>query len=455
MDKTGYLSHFKKNFSLAYPVMLSQLGQVFVGVADNVMVGRVGVVPLAAASLAGVLFFVMLTFGMGVSYAITPLVAAADGADDKSRSAEVLKNGLLINIILGIGLFLVVYSGSNVLHFWNQPDDVVALAIPYLEIITFSMIPFMVFQTFRQFAEGLSLTKQAMFFTIGANVVNVVLNYILIFGKFGFEPMGLNGAGWATFIARVLMAVGMGAFIYFAPRFATYRERFKKAVISSPMIKRMLNLGLPAAFQFTFEVGAFGFAAIMAGWLGAKALAAHQIAINLSSITYMLATGVSAAATIRVGNQLGRKDIPTMRMAGFTSFGTVILMMSIAAIVFVLGRDFLPSLYVDNLDVIEMASGLVVIAAFFQISDGVQVVGLGALRGMEDVKIPTVITFVAYWVLGLPIGYLLSFKMGYGVNGVWYGLLIGLSVTALLLYIRFNYISKKMVLTNPKVINQG
>lgn len=444
----GYSDHFKKNYILAYPVMLSQLGHVMVGVADNMMVGRLGAIPLAAASLANAVFFMLLTFGIGVSYAITPLVAAADGEGNKDKIIQVFKHGLVINGITGVILFAIILLSGQGLHFMNQPAKVVELAIPYLAVITFSIVPFMFFQTFRQFAEGLSNTKQAMYITLSANVINVVLNYILIYGKLGLPAMGLLGAGYATLISRIIMAIVMGLYIYRNKRFAHYRQGFQLGGYASKMFKKMLNLGIPSGMQFSFEVSAFTGAAIMIGWISAEALAAHQIAINLAAISYMMASGLSAAATIRVGNQLGRKDIVMLRRAAFSIYMMVLIFMSVWAVIFFIGRYFLPSLYIDDIVVIEQASILVIIAGFFQLSDGVQVVSLGALRGLSDVKVPTWLTFFAYWGLGLPIGYYLGFVANWGAEGIWYGLLIGLSTVGIALFFRFNNLTKKLLLAN-------
>lgn len=447
MTKQNYISHLKKNFFLAYPVMLSQLGHMMVNVADSVMVGQLGALPLAGASLANVIFHLLLMFGIGVSYAVTPLVAAADGADDAKTSGELLKHALLINTITGIVLFAIISVGGRGLYYLNQPQDVVDMALPYLNIVTLSMIPLMLFQTFRQFAEGLSYTKQAMIVVIGSNLINVVLNYIFIYGNdnLGVEAMGLNGAGWASFIARVILAIWIALYIYMGKNFQPYRPGFAIGRYSKLLLRKLLSLGLPAGFQFVFEVGAFGFAVIMIGWIGTEALAAHQIAINLAAISYMMASGLSAAATVRVGNQLGQKDIPSLRAAAFTIYGMVIVFMAACATVFIAGRYFLPTLYIDDPQVIQTASTLLIIAGFFQISDGVQVVSLGALRGLSDVKIPTALTFVAYWVLALPLGYYLGFELNMGAEGVWYGLLIGLSLVAIVMFWRFNYLTKRLV----------
>ena len=440
-----YKEHYHRNFFLAYPVMLSQLGQVLVNVADSLMVGQLGAEPLAAASLALVIFYVIMVFGLGVSYAVTPLVAAADGARDSPKILGIFSNGLMVNTIMGIILALGVVLLTPVLYYLDQPQEVVTLAIPYLKIITIALVPYMIFQSFRQFAEGMGNTRQAMYVTISGNAINIFLNYLLIYGKWGFPEMGLDGAGWATLIARTIMAIAMGLFIYNAPQFRPFRGAFSFMHISKSTIRRILKVGIPAGLQFVFEVSAFGIAAIMMGWLGTQTLAAHQIAINLASISYMMATGIASAATIRVGNQLGRKDPINLRAAGNTCFSMVIIFMGVAAIVFVILRNFFPSLYISDSEVIEIASQLLVVAAFFQISDGVQVVAMGALRGFEDVRIPTLIAVTAYWIIGLPVGYLLAFRLGLGANGIWYGLLIGLSVAAVLLFLRFQQKSRQMI----------
>ncbi|MDH3710559.1 MAG: MATE family efflux transporter [Cyclobacteriaceae bacterium] len=445
MLSATYQEHYRKNFMLAYPVMLSQLGQVLVGVADSLMVGRLGAEPLAAASLGNVIFYMIMVFGLGVSYALTPLIAAADGENNQSKIIGIFRNGLMVNTILGMILALGVFLCTPVLYHMDQPPEVVDLSIPYLRIITVSMVPFMLFQSFRQFAEGLGNTKKAMFITVSANALNIILNYMLIYGKMGFPALGLNGAGWATLISRVIMAVAMGLFVYRARRFHFYQAAFKTTKYSWEVMKRILRVGVPTGMQFIFEVSAFGVTAIMMGWLGTKPLAAHQIAINLASISYMMATGIASAASIRVGNQLGQKRYQSMREVGYTSFIMVALFMGIAALIFILFRNYFPMLYVDDPEVIAIAGSLLVVAALFQISDGVQVVGMGALRGMEDVRIPALIAVTSYWLLGLPSGYLLGFGLGMGAQGVWLGLLIGLSVAAVLLYWRFGSTTKRIM----------
>jgi multidrug resistance protein, MATE family len=442
---SNFKDNFSKTFSLAFPVMLSQLGQVLVGVADSMMVGRLGAEPLAAASLANSIFFVVLMFGIGVSMSITPLVAMADGKNNPNRISRLFNHGFVINMASGTMLFLLIVLFSPLLHHLNQPEEVVVLSIPYLAIITLSLLPFMLFQTFKQFAEGLSQTKQAMYITLICNAINVFLNWVMIYGNLGFPALGLNGAGWATLISRVLMGGFMLYYMLKSKRYLPYNISFKVRKLSFPMMTKMLKIGVPTGFQFIFEVGAFSTAAIMMGWIGVTALAAHQIAINLASISYMMASGLSTAAMIRVGNQLGRNDIRTLREAGFTTFFMVAIFMSATALIFILFREFLPSLYIDDLDVIKMSASLLVIAGLFQLSDGIQVVALGALRGMADVRVPTIVTLVAYWIIGLPLGYVFGFILDMKEVGIWYGLLIGLTITGALLLFRFHSLSAKLL----------
>ncbi|RIJ41779.1 MATE family efflux transporter [Pontibacter oryzae] len=446
MDSLSYKDHFAKNFTLAFPVVLSQLGHILVSVFDSLMVGRIGTLPLAAASLGNSIFTITLVFGLGVSYSITPLIAAADGRNNYTRISLLLLNGLISNVMLGVLLFIAGYFLSPYITLLDQPEDVVTLAVPYINILFLSMVPLMVFQAFRQFAEGLSLTRQAMYISIIANGINIILNYILIFGKFGVEPMGLVGAGWATLISRILMAIVMAVWVLYAKRFEVYWHFLRLRHLSFIHMYRIFKLGLPISGQMIFEMGAFSFSAVMIGWLGAKELAAHQIAINVASVTYMMASGIAAAATIRVGNQKGLGNYIAMRMAGYSNLAMGVAFMMGSGLLMVLCKNLIPMLYIDDVEVIQMASSLLIIAALFQISDGIQVVGLGALRGLEDVRIPSLISLLAYWVIGLPVGYYLCFKSDFGVNGIWLGLLVGLSVAAVLLTVRFRILSNRLII---------
>jgi len=441
---TRYQTHIREGFLLAFPVIVSQLGHVMMGVTDSIMVGHVGTTSLAAVSLANVAFNVLMLFGIGVSYAITPLVASYHGEGDHGNIRETFRHGLVINVINGIFLIMVVLLCKNLLYHIDQPKEVVALAIPFLSILAFSLLPVLVFQTLRQFVEGMGHTKIAMVIMIISNVINILLNYIFIYGHFGFPAMGLIGSGWATLISRVIMVLLIVAIVFYSPHFKSFTGLYKIGNYSKTLFKKMLNIGIPAGVQFIFEVAAFDFSAVMMGWLGTQTLAAHQIAINLATVSYMATSGFAAAATIRVANFMGKKDFQNAKMAANGLLAMAIALMGVTAIGFIACRFWMPSLYVSDLDVINIAAPLLIIAGFFQLSDGIQVVCIGALRGIRDVKIPSVLIFIAYWIIGLPLGYWLGFKLGWGANGIWMGLLIGLTLTAIAMLIRFNRLFKNL-----------
>lgn len=417
--------------------MLSQLGHVTVSVADSVMVGRLGPVPLAAASLANALFHVVLMFAIGVSYGLTPLVAQAHGRGDTEAPARYLRHALVLNTALALLLFLLVLLVQPGLAALQQPAEVLEAALPYLGIIALSLVPLMVFQSLRQFTEGLSNTRLAALVIIGSNIVNVVLNYLLIYGKAGLPALGLPGAGIASLVARVLMALVLCVCVWRAAQYRQYRTAFRRGGWRRADFASLLQLGVPAGLQYLFEISAFGIAVVMMGWIGTQALAAHQVGINLVAVSYMLASGIAAAATVRVGYTLGQRRHAELARVGRVLFGFVVVLMGCCATAFVLGREWLPSLYIDDPEVVALAAQLLVVAGLFQLSDGVQVVGLGALRGLGDVRVPTLITFVAYWMFALPAAWVLGFVAGLGAVGVWLGLLLGLSIAALTLSLRY------------------
>ena len=429
--------HLRPTALLAYPVVLSQLGHIMVSFVDSVLVGRTGTVPLAAVSLGVSSTTVLMILGIGLSMGSVPLVAAADGRRDLPELGRLLASSVWLSALAGLVLAGLGQLVPPLLHYLGQPPEVAALAAPWVRVISWSLVPLMLFQGFREFAEGLGLTKQAMWLSVLANVVNAVLCYALVFGHWGAPRMGLMGSAWATLIARILMALLMAAYVLQAKRLHEYRAAVTKWLPDAATLRRLLDVGAPIGVQMAFEVGAFAASAIMIGWLGAIPLAAHQVAINLASITYMAASGIAAAATIRVGRLRGSGDIAAARQAGFAAYVLGFLFMGTMAGLFILLRNSAPHLYSHDPLVVSQAAGLLLIAALFQVSDGLQVVGLGALRGLEDVKVPSVVALLAYWVVALPVGYFLGFRLHWGAPGVWSGLLIGLSIVAVVLLLRF------------------
>lgn len=440
-----YKDDILKTFKLAYPVMIGQLGIIMMGVVDSMMVGRLGSVQLAAASLGNSLVFLILIIGIGSSAVVTPLIAILIGGNRYSECGVYFRQSLFINVVLSLVMILVIFVGINFLGYLNQPEEIIKYAAIYMGIVGISALPLMIYQTYKQFIEGFSMMKPAMIIALLANIINIFINWILIFGKLGFPALGLAGAAWATFASRVFMAAAMMFYVMRNKDFTAYDVNFHFRGLNFKVIKKIIQLGIPSGFQHFFEVGAFAIAVVMIGWIGANELAAHQIALNLASITFMIVLGISQASSIRVGYAMGERDVQKIRRAGFTAIVLGAGIMAISGITFIILKRFLPTLYINDLNVIDIASKLLIIAALFQLSDGTQAVGIGVLRGLTDIKGPTIITFTAYWLISLPVAYLLAFIFEFGVYGVWVGLLIGLTVAAVLLTFRFNYKSKKII----------
>ena len=430
------------------------LGHTFVSFVDNIMVGQLGTAELAAVSLGNSFMFIAMSLGIGFSTAITPLVAEADAEQNFANGKSSFKHGLFLCTILGILLFLLVFFSKPLMYLMKQPVEVVELAIPYLDFVAFSLIPLVIFQAFKQFSDGMSMTKYPMYATIIANVLNVVLNYVLIFGKFGFPELGIVGAAYGTLISRVVMVWHLWYLLRNKDKSKAFVTQIKFFMLDKLMLRKIINLGAPSAMQMFFEVAIFTAAIWLSGLLGKNAQAANQIALNLSSMTFMVAMGLSVASMIRIGNQKGLKNYFELRRIAFSLFllGTIFALCF--GLVFFVFHNYLPKIYVDyndaknlidNTEVVKIASQLLIAAAIFQISDSIQVIVLGALRGLQDVKIPTVITFVSYWLIGFPISWFLGKEEAYGSFGIWLGLLAGLTTAAILLYIRFNYLTKQLI----------
>lgn len=450
----NYTKEFKYNIKLSVPVIMGLLGHTLVQLADNIMVGQLGTAELAAVSLGNSFVFIGMSLGIGFSTAITPLVAEADGAGNKANAKGALKHGLVLCTVLGIFLFGVILLSKPLLHYMKQPQEVVALALPYLDLVALSLVPLVIFQAFKQFSEGLSQTRYPMYATIIANVVNIILNYLLIFGSFGFPKMGIVGAAIGTLVARCMMVGYIWFLLKSKTKFHDYVTGFNFRKIEKKVMNKIIGLGFPSALQMFFEVGIFTAAIWLSGVLGKNVQAANQIALNLSSMTFMVGMGLGVAAMIRIGNQKGLGNYKELRRIAQSIFFLTLLLEIVFAILFLLGRTWFPSLYLDldselniadNTEVIFLAGQLMLVAAFFQISDGIQVVVLGALRGLQDVKIPTFITFIAYWLIGFPISYYLGLYTDLKSMGIWIGLLAGLTASAIMLYIRFNYLTKRLI----------
>lgn len=441
-------SYYLSTMALAGPVVISQLGHTLVQTADTMIVGHfAGTISLAAVSLTHSVFMVVLVIGLGIAYGLTPLIAQENGKSNKEECGKLLSNSFWINITSGILLFCIVYFGSMfAMQHADQDPDVVNEAKPYLLLLSLSILPLMTFNTFKQFAEGLGFTKQAMQVTIWGNVLNVVLAIILVKGMFGFPPMGIRGVGIATLIDRILMMLVMLFYVLRSKHFKNYIIHFKFFSVQKQRVTSILKIGTPVAMQYVFEIGAFAGASLIAGKIGALEQASHQVAITLASMTYMMASGVAAAATIKVGNSFGNRKFIRLQKFAKVSYHLVLLFMICTAILFAVFNQQLPYLISKDANVIQLAAQLLLVAGLFQLFDGTQVVGLGILRGMGDVNVPTLITFISYWIIGLPAGYFMGIVLDWGIKGVWYGLTLGLLSSSILLNMRYRYISSRKLI---------
>lgn len=457
VNLSQYTKEFSYNLKLAYPVILGMLGHTLIGIVDNFMVGNLGSTELAAVSLGNSFIFIGLSLGIGFSTAITPLIAEADAEKDDKKIRTTFHHGLLLCTILGIAVFILIVLSKSIMSLMNQPEAVVKLATPYIDWVAFSLIPVIVFQAYKQFADGLSQTKYSMYAIYLANVVHIFFNYSLIYGVWGFPKLGILGAALGTVISRIMMVVFMHYIMKYNVTFKKYFKNFSFKEIRKFILMKIINVGFPSAMQMLFEVTLFTAAIWLSGSLGKNSQAANQIALIMASTTFMFAMGFSVTAMIRMGFYKGAKDFKILIITARSIFLLTIIFEIFFGFIFVIFHNYLPHLFlnmsdpvqiIDNKEIIVIASKLLLVAAVFQISDGIQVVVLGALRGLQDVKVPMYITFVAYWLIGFPISFYLGKHTNLGATGIWIGLLAGLSSAALFLYIRFARLTKKLVLEN-------
>ena len=452
-----YTQEFSENIKLAYPVILGMLGHTLIGIVDNIMVGKLGSTELAAVSLGNSFIFIAMSIGIGFSTAITPIIAEADSENDHKKIRSAFQHGLLLCTILGVVLFILIVLAKPIMLLMHQPKEVVELAYPYIDWVAFSLIPVIIYQGYKQFADGLSETKYSMYAIFMANVVHIFFNYVLIYGIWIFPELGILGAALGTVISRILMVVFMHYILKYNQRMQLYFQDFSFKQLKKSMIKKIVDLGFPSAMQMLFEVALFTAAIWISGSIGKTSQAANQIALTLATMTFMFAMGLNVTAMIRVSNQKGLNDYKKLVTVARSIFLLAIILEIIFALFFIVFHQYLPHLFlnmenadqaIDNQEVIAIAAKLLLVAAVFQISDGIQVVVLGALRGLQDVKIPMYITFVAYWIIGFPISFYLGLYTNLKATGIWIGLLAGLTVAAILLYIRFNRLTKNLIESN-------
>lgn len=422
-------------FLLALPVVLAELGWMTMGLVDTLMVGRLGPEAIGAVGIGTSLFMGVCIFAMGLLLGLDTLVSQAFGAGRVDECHVWLVHGVVLALALSLPVTLVVLALSSSMSGWGIHPDVLRFAQPYLNILAWSVPPLLLYAAFRRYLQGMGVVRPVMIALFTANVFNAVANWVLIFGKFGAPAMGVRGSAWATVMARAAMAV----FLFGVVLHREHRRRpglFETSLaIEISRIRKLVGLGLPAAAQVTLEVGAFAAATALAGRLAPAALAAHQIAINLASFTFMVPLGVASAGAVRVGQAIGRRDVAGAARSGWTALLFGVLFMAMAASTFLLIPRALIKAFTSDAVVLPIGVSLLFVAAVFQLFDGVQAVATGALRGLGDTRSPMLWNLAGHWFIGLPLGYGLCFVAGTGVIGLWWGLSTGLIICGIALLV--------------------
>ena len=446
-----YKRQYKANLKLALPVVMTQLGQILVQVADNVMVGRYGgddPTPLAATSFGGSVFFILFIAGVGIALGLTPLIGELYAQGARCKSSQYLQNGLMFYTLLGFlvcGLQLAVIP---LMYHMGQPVEVVDMAIPYYKLLAYSMPFIMLFFTFKQFLEGVGNTRVEMVVVILCNLMNVGLNWIFIYGHLGFEELGATGAGLGTLGSRIAMPIMIIGYFYKKQKYRAYLQGFSPRNYSWATVKNLLHMGLPISMQMFLEASAFVGTGIMMGWFGKETMSANQIAVTIGNCAFMIVMSIGAATTIRVSHCYGARNIGELSLAAKASYHLVLAWNAFAALVFITMRNIIPTFFSTNPEVIAIASQLLVFAALYQLSDGIQNVSVGILRGIQDVKIIMPIAFVSYWLLNLPVGYLFGFTLGMGPTWLFLVFSFCLSAASVMIIVRIRRSVRKLRLVN-------
>jgi MATE family multidrug resistance protein len=428
---------------LAWPLIITQVGYIVTGMVDNVFLGTLGPTELGAGILSNNVFVLVLVFCMGMSFSSTPLVSAAHATNNEEKKISLFKNSLLLNMLVACCCFVVLFQLSGFLSYMRQPIEVTRLAVPFFDVLIFSMVPIALFFTGKQFCEGIGNTRAALLISVAGNLLNALLNYLLIYGKWGLPELGYMGSAWASFWARLFMGTAFTVLIFSSTFTPEFRKYYLQAKLNFAELKELWRIGVNSAFQFTFEVAMFVFAGLMAGSLGEIPLDAHGIALSIAGFTYMFANGIAGAATIRVGAAKGNESWSGIRSAAKAALSLVFLVMGVLAIVLLIFRGVFPRAFSSQPEIVSLASTLLLVAAFFQLFDGLQTAGIGILRGIGDVRVSTLITFTGYWLLALPLAYLLAFVLEWGTVGIWISLLSSLVFVSCGLLLRLRYLLRK------------
>ena len=437
-------SEATKTIRLALPIIIGELAQMSLHLIDAAMVGAISYKQLAAAALVLNTLNIPFVFGIGITISVSQMVSMAHGRRDGQLVSHYFFNGFCLCAVSAILISLLLVFGRNILYYLGQDPEVVVLALPFMKLMGLSIIPMLLFMTLKQFTDGLEFTRTAMMLSLIGLPINIFLNWVLIYGNLGFPRLELLGAGWATLITRTLIFIILGLVILKHTTFKRYvmvaKSQWK---IKGETLKELLHIGIPSSLQMGMEAGAFAVSGIIIGTLGAVSQASHQIALSCASFTFMVSMGLAQAGSIRVSNAFGRFDFKMISKIGNATLITALFYGIFCAIAFTVFRFQLPRFFNTNKEVLELASTLLLFAAVFQISDSTQAIGAGLLRGIKDVKVPTILVAISYWVIGLPVGYVLAFHFKMGASGMWLGLITGLTLASVFLIIRFLKMSKR------------
>ena len=438
--------YYIQNLRIAFPVILSFAGQQLVQVMDTIMVGRLGAVELSAVSLSSAIILNVTMIGLGIAMGLTPLVGIHHARDEHQQSGVLFMNSMLLNGVISTALCGLLLLINPMLSSFGQPESVLEILDGYYYTVTLSLIPYLLFMTFKQFLEGLGNTFYSMLITIGCNILNIILNFGFIYGYMGFPEMGVTGAGVATLISRIMMPIAFIVIVLVKKEYRSYLSYFSKAAISFKKQVEVFKVGYPIATQLTLELFSLTFMTIMMGWLGEKTLAANQIVQTMMGFSFMIANGVAAASTILVSHDVGHKNLVAIRNHTYSGLHLGIAIMAFFALVYAFGGEFLARIFSADEDVIAITTKLFMVVALFEVIDGTQVTMLGALRGLTDVKFPMYCAVVCYLLVEIPVGYLLGFKLGLGAEGIVGGFMAGILLAAILFITRFRKLMNSKIL---------
>ena len=433
----SYREHYKELLKLGLPIVIGQLGVILVSFADTFMVGWHSTEELGAASFVNNIFNLAIVFAIGFSYGLTPIVGKLFGEKRYKEAGTMLKNALLANGVLALLVMSAMWLLYINMHRLGQPTELLPLMRPYYMVLLLTLPFTMLFNAFKQFIDGITDTKTSMWIMLSGNIINIIFNYILIFGKGGFPELGLLGAGIATLLSRMAMLAFAMIIFFRSSRYRTYMQGFFAGSITLAEQKHLNSIGMPVALQMGMETASFSLVAIMVGWLGTKALAAHQIMCTVGQLGFMIYYGMAAAVAVKTSNYNGAGDIPNIRRSANAGFRIIAVMAIIASFTMLLLRNRIGDLFTNDKEVALLVSQLIIPFVLYQFGDGLQCSFSNALRGIADVKPVMRYAFISYFVISLPIGYLFAFTFNMGLTGIWLSFPFGLTTAGVLFYLRF------------------